>query len=67
MKTTTETGKNEKFIRIVPEEYVEAIQIIISSLKTFYMIRWTLSLKQWGSSAVGWSDKVSKGSKNKIK
>ena len=67
MKTTTETGKNQKFSRKRPEENVEAIQIVSSSLKTLAMNRWTSSLNQWGLSAVGWCDKISKGSKNKIK
>ena len=39
MKTTTERGKNHKFSRKVPEENVEATQIISSSLKTLFMIR----------------------------
>ena len=39
MKTTTERGKNHEFSRKVPEENVEATQIISSSLKTLFMIR----------------------------
>ena len=39
MKTTTETGKNQKCIRKRPEENVEAIQIVSSSMKTLSMIR----------------------------
>ena len=38
MKTTTKTGNNQIFSRKVPEEIVEAILIIISSLKTLCMI-----------------------------
>ena len=38
MKTTTKTGKNQKFSRKVPEEIVEAIQIINSSLKILSLI-----------------------------
>ena len=53
METTTETGKNQKLSRKLREEYVEAIQIISSSLKTLCMIRRNLSLQKWGSSAVG--------------
>ena len=67
MKTTTETGKNQKFSRKVPEENVEAIQHLSSTLKTLFLIRWTSSLNQWELSAVGWCDKVSKRSKIKIK
>ena len=67
MKTTTETGKNQKLSRKVPLENVEAIQLVSSSLKTLSMIRWTSSLNQWWLSAVGWCDKIPKGSKNKIK
>ena len=39
MKTTTETGKNQNLGRKVPEENVEAIQLVSSSLKILYMIR----------------------------
>ena len=67
MKTTTETGKNQKFSRKIPEENVEEFQLISSSLETLSMIRWTSSLNPWGLSAVGWCDKISKGSKMKIK
>ena len=38
MKTKTETGKNQKLSRKVPEENVEAAQIISSSPKTLSMI-----------------------------
>ena len=37
--TATETGKNQKFSRKVPEENFEAIQLVSSSLKTLSMIR----------------------------
>ena len=39
MKTTTEAGKNQNFSRKGPEEYVEAIEILSSSLKTLSMIQ----------------------------
>ena len=38
MKTTKDTGKNQKFSRKLPEKNVEAIQITCSSLKTSSMI-----------------------------
>ena len=53
MKTTTNTGKNQKFSEKVQEESVEAIQIIGFSPRTLAMIHWTSSLSQWDLSILG--------------
>ena len=43
MKTTTNTGKNEKITRKVPVESAEAIKIKSSALKIFLMTLWKFS------------------------
>ena len=45
--TTTNTCKNQKFIRKVREASVEAITTIRVSLKNLSVNHWTSSLSQW--------------------
>ena len=64
MKTTHQTGKNQKFSRKVLEESVQDNWTINFTLKTLSVIHLASSLSQWELSDFGLCDKISKVTNN---